>query len=104
LTSPVCEKCAAYGRQQTHSAARRRDHPQDILFGMDIETGKVLFQRGVPVQFMIFVRGGVDTGEFVLGPDGHIWTHMAAPRSMAAPLVRINPKDAEIQLMGRIRF
>jgi len=87
------------------SIARHRDHPdEDILFGMDIQTGKVLFQKKIPVQFCAYVGSPAMNDEFVLGPDGYIWTYLAAPNSLAVALVRINPKDAQIQVMGRVRY
>ena len=86
------------------SVARHRDHlDKDILFGMDIQTGKVLFQKEIPVQFCAYVGSPATNDEFVLGPDGHIWTYLAVPNSLAVTLARIDPKDANIQVMGQVR-
>ncbi|MCD6362371.1 MAG: hypothetical protein J7M38_16050, partial [Armatimonadetes bacterium] len=66
-----------------------------VLYGVDVDTGEVLFTRKVPRDFNLNTsvnRHG--NNEFRLGPDGRVWTYLSDR------LVRIEPSDAGVEVLG----
>jgi hypothetical protein len=69
-----------------------------ILYGVDITTGNVLFGKTLPwpVSENRWHRRWDEDPGFVRGPDGFVWTFLKDA------LVRIDPKDAGVHVVGRI--
>lgn len=77
-------------------------HPKDenksVLYGVDVESGKVLFRKEVP--FALGFKIGTnqsqreDLFDYRLGPDGCVWTFIGPA------LARVHPEDANIEVMG----
>ena len=74
------------------------DDKASLLYGVDIETGEVAFRKKIPYHFP--VRMGSNQKErfdYRLGPDGKVWTFIGGA------LVRIDPKDASIEVLGKVK-
>jgi hypothetical protein len=73
-----------------------------ILYGVEVNTGEVLFSKRLPWTVSIddywphWVDPGDEYLDLVHGPDGFIWTYLKDV------LVRIDPKDATVYIVGRI--
>ena len=69
-----------------------------ILYGVDITTGDVLFRKTLPwpVSENRWYRRWDEDPDFARGLDGFVWTFLKDA------LVRIDPKDASVQVVGRI--
>jgi hypothetical protein len=73
-----------------------------LLYGVDVTSGEVLFRKPLPSAVSIddhwphWVDPSYEYLDFVRGPDGFIWT------CLKNVLVRIDPKDATVQVAGRI--
>ena len=73
-----------------------------ILYGVDLTAGEVLFRKTLPsrVSTDVYWPHWVDPSyvyeHLTLGPDGFVWTYLQDV------LVRINPKDARVHVVGRI--
>jgi len=79
------------------------EHPdRSILYGMDVNTGEVLFRKSLPsrVSTDAYWPHWVDPSymyeHLTLGPDGFAWTYLQDV------LVRIDPKDARVHVVGRV--
>jgi hypothetical protein len=59
-----------------------------ILYGFDAATGQRAFRRNISAHC---------SGDFRVGPDGNIWTFLGDA------LVCINPRNAEVQVAGKVR-
>jgi len=73
-----------------------------LLYGVDVATGEVLFRKLLPWPVSIdshwphWVDPSYEYVDLVRGPDGFLWTWLKNV------LVRIDPKDAGVQVVGRI--
>jgi outer membrane protein assembly factor BamB len=73
-----------------------------LLYGVDVTTGEVLFQKLLPWPVSTdnywphWVDPSYEYLGLVRGPDGFIWTYLKNV------LVRIDPKDASVHVVGRI--
>lgn len=92
-------------------AAGAGETNQDLLYGFDLKRGQVVFRKQLPVPFFCFSRGMRGGQEFLLGPDGWIWTYVGfmAPGNTTVvippattTLIRINPATAEIKVVGQV--
>ena len=75
------------------------DAKRSILYGVDVARREVAFRKVVP--FALPVRIGSNQRErwdFRVGPDGCVWTFLPGD-----VLVRIDPNDATIRVVGRVR-
>lgn len=80
------------------------DPKRTIMYGLDAETGAVLFRKLLPVTLP--VGPDADTygyWDYRMGPDGHVWTYFNGT------LVRIRPSDGQVipvarGISGRIAF
>jgi hypothetical protein len=81
----------------------RDENRQDILFGLDVSTQKVLFRRTIPAFFCCFCTGIRGGQEFVRGPDGWVWTYLGPSNHPEYPtLIRIHPESGDISVVGRV--
>ena len=73
-----------------------------LLYGVDVTTGEVLFRKPLPWPVSTddhwphWVDPSYEYLDLVLGPDGFIWTYLKNI------LVRIDPKDARVNVVGKI--
>jgi hypothetical protein len=73
-----------------------------LLYGVDVGTGEVLFSKTIPWRISVddhwphWVDPSYEYLSLTHGPDGLIWTFLKDV------LVRVDPKDARIQVVGRI--
>jgi hypothetical protein len=73
-----------------------------LLYGMDCNTGEVLFRKPLPWPVSIdnywphWVDPSYEYLDLVHGPDGFVWTYLKNV------LVRIDPKDASVHVVGKI--
>jgi len=76
------------------------DENASILYGVDVNERKVLFRKNLPWALPVSIGSNQqERWDFRLGPDGKIWTFMGK----GATLVRIDPKDASIEFLGRLK-
>jgi len=76
---------------------------QCLLFGYDLNEKKTIFRKALPVPLAAWSHGMRGGQDFVLGPDGHVWTFLGQQRSPEKPtLVRIDPRTAAIKIVGRV--
>jgi len=74
------------------------DRRASILYGVDVADGRVAFHKKLP--FPLPIRIGSNQKEpfdYRLGPDGKVWTYLGGA------LVRIHPRDARIEVVGKVR-
>lgn len=91
--------------------------PWSVLYGFDVTTGKVTFRKRLPwgVGFLLNENFDHNDGyDFQTGPDGKVWTYMGGEMKAVNPekrwglayenarLVRIDPKDGRIEVMGKV--
>jgi hypothetical protein len=75
---------------------------RSVLYGVDVTTGDVLFTKNLPSPVSVddywphWVDPSYEYNAFVRGPDGFVWTFLTNV------LVRIDPKDARVHVVGRI--
>ncbi len=75
---------------------------RSILYGVDLTIGEVAFRKDLPAPVSIdshwphWVDPSYEHNAFVRGPDGFVWTYLKDV------LVRIDPKDARVHVVGRI--
>ena len=73
-----------------------------ILYGVDVTNGEVLFTKAIPSPVSTdshwphWVDPSYEYNALVCGPDGFVWT------VLKDVLVRIDPKDAAIHVVGKI--
>jgi outer membrane protein assembly factor BamB len=73
-----------------------------LLYGVDVTTGEVLFRKQLPSTVSTdnhwphWVDPSYEYLALVRGPDGFIWTYLKNV------LVRIDPKDANVDVVGKI--
>ncbi len=73
-----------------------------ILYGVDVSTGEVLFRKALPwpvstdAYWPHWVDPSYEYESLTRGPDGFVWTYLKDV------LVRIDPKDASVHVVGRI--
>ena len=79
------------------------EHPdRSVLYGVDVTMGQVLFNKGLPSPVSVdsywphWVDPSYEYLAFVRGPDGFVWTYLKDV------LVRINPKDASVHVVGKV--
>ena len=73
------------------------DEKAGILYGLDVETGKLAFSKTVPYPLPVAIGSNQqERFDYRLGPDGKVWTFIADK------LVRIDPKDASILVVGKV--
>ena len=75
---------------------------RSIFYGVDVAKGEVLLTKELPSPVSVdaywphWVDPSYEYHTFVLGPDGFVWTYLKDV------LVRIDPKDADVHVVGRI--
>ena len=75
---------------------------RSVLYGVDVTTGQVLFTKDLPSPVSVddhwphWVDPSYEYNAFVRGPDGFVWTYLKNV------LVRIDPKDARVHVVGKI--
>jgi hypothetical protein len=75
---------------------------RSVLYGADVTTGVTLFTRDVPSPVSTddywphWVDPSYEYNVLTRGPDGFVWTWLKDV------LVRINPKDARVEVVGRL--
>ena len=75
---------------------------RSILYGVDVTAGEMLFTKELPSPISIddywphWVDPSYEYLAFARGPDGFVWTYL---RNV---LVRIDPKDASVNVVGKI--
>lgn len=67
-----------------------------VLYGLDYNTGEVLFRKKVPSAMNFVWTEGTDKWDFKLGPDKKIYAYLGKV------LVRIDPKDASVDPIGKL--
>jgi hypothetical protein len=82
-----------------------------ILYGLDLQANTVSFRKSMPLPFFCFSSGMRGGQEFLLGPDGYVWTYLGhqepgdtvttIPKALTV-LVRIHPQTAEVAVVGRV--
>ncbi len=73
------------------------DTQTSVLYGVDAEAGTVGFRTVLPYPLPVGIGSNQQEAfDFRLGPDGKVWTFIDNR------LVRIDPKDAGIQVVGRV--
>jgi hypothetical protein len=73
---------------------------KSILYGVDVEKGKVAWTVPLPFKFPIVIGSNQkESWDFRLGPDGWIWTFMGKD---AKTLVRIDPQTATIKGVAQV--
>jgi len=80
-----------------------REHPdRSILYGLDVASGEVLFRKALPAPVSTdaywphWVDPSYEYENLTRSPDGFVWTYLKDV------LVRIDPKDASVHVVGRI--
>ncbi len=74
------------------------DATSSILYGLDAASGEVAFRKTLPVPLPVRIGSNQkERFDFRLGPDGKVWTFLGDT------LVRIEPKDASIEAIGKLR-
>jgi hypothetical protein len=78
-------------------------HPDHcVLYGVDLVKGEALFTNDLPspvstdAYWPHWVDPSYEYHAFALGPDGFVWTYLKDV------LVRIDPKDANVHVVGKI--
>ena len=103
MLGPVVEVMPGKVLSVASMGGYREADSDSILFGFDVDAMKVVFTKKLPVPLAAWNHGMRGGQEFPLGPDGFVWTHLGQTRSPHMPtLVRINPKTAEIVVVGRV--
>jgi hypothetical protein len=80
----------------------RENSDRSFLYGVDVATGEVLFRKVLPWPVSTdpywphWVDPSYEYETLTLGPDGFVWTFLKDV------LVRIDPKDARIHVVGKI--
>ena len=95
-TGPV----AGVGKNRVLGITQDPDDPKKstVLYGVDVLSGKVLFQKKIPFRLAVGVKSNQrEPFDYRLGPDGWVWTFINNR------LVRINPDNAEIEVLGRVK-
>ena len=75
---------------------------RSILYAVDVSSGEVLFNKVLPwsvstdAYWPHWVDPSYEYEDLTLGPDGFVWTFLQDV------LVRIDPKDARVHVVGRI--
>jgi hypothetical protein len=65
---------------------------KSILYGVDVATGQIAFQKVLPVSLPVPVGSNQDEAfDFRLGPDGYVWTFTGST------VLRIDPSNANVQ-------
>ncbi|HUT35900.1 MAG TPA: hypothetical protein VNE39_20600 [Planctomycetota bacterium] len=73
------------------------DPKSSILYGVDASSGEVAFRKKLPFPLPVGIGSNqMEPFDFRLGPDGKVWTFLAGA------LIRINPADAAIEVLGKI--
>jgi hypothetical protein len=73
------------------------DTQTSVLYGADVEAGTVAFRVVLPYPLPVSIGSNQQEAfDFRLGPDGKVWT------VIDNRIVRIDPKDASIQVVGRV--
>ena len=67
-----------------------------ILYGLDYRTGELLFRKQLPAVMDFKWMEGTAKWDYQLGPDGRVYAYLGQV------LVRIDPKDATIEPVGRL--
>jgi len=67
-----------------------------ILYGVDVQSGRVLFRKHVPQSLRFAWSHGITQWDYRKGPHGCVWT------TLSEVLVRIDPKDARVNVVGRL--
>jgi len=75
------------------------DPKSSILYGVDAASGEVPLRRKLPFPLPVEIGSNQrEAFDYRLGPDGKVWTFLAGA------LIRIEPKDASIEVVGRVKL
>ena len=66
-----------------------------ILYGLDVQTGEVLFNKKLPACPKFQWSEGTDRYDYIKGPDGKVYTFLGEV------LVRIDPADGRVTPIGK---
>ena len=73
------------------------DAKRSVLYGVDVAERKVFWRKTLPHALPVQIGSNQkEPFDFRLGPDGRVWTFIAGR------LVRIDPADASIAVLGRV--
>jgi len=67
-----------------------------LLYGVALETGRVLFTKKVPLALRFPWSQGTAQWDFQRGPDGRVYTYLGDV------LVRIHPEDVRVEVLGKV--
>jgi hypothetical protein len=96
VTGPVLDA----GNGRLLGLTRNPDNPdQAVLYGVHYLTGETAFRKILPAPAHIdWVHGTEQTWDFVMGPDGKIYSYLGNKR-----VIRIDPETAHVEVVGKIR-
>jgi len=77
------------------AASNAEGEKHNILYGVDVRSGKVLFTKEIPGSIGVDITYGGN--DFRKGADGRIWTYIGDV------LVRISPEDVGIEVVGKVK-
>ena len=66
-----------------------------VLYGLNIQTGEVLFRKKLPAAMDIRWAQGTEQSDYQKGPDGMVYTYLGNV------MVRIDPKTASVETLGK---
>jgi len=77
------------------------ENPEDpktsLLYGFDAEAGTVVFRKVLPTPVPVaFGSNQMERFDYRIGPDGKVWTFFGSC------LVRIDPKDTSVEVVGKV--
>jgi hypothetical protein len=72
-----------------------------VLYGVSVPEGKVFFTKAIPWGVPFDWGQGIGLSDFCTGPDGFLWATLT-DGSAAGAIVKIDPRDAKVQVLGRI--
>ncbi len=103
MLGPIVEVSPGIVFSVASGGAYSAEDREDTLYALDLKTQEVLFRKKLPVRFCCYQVGQRGGQEFVLGPDGHVWTYLGdGPAPEYITIVRIHPKTGDIKIVGRV--
>ena len=79
------------------------DQTNAVLYGVEIPSGKVLFNKPIPWGVPFAWREGTGQWDYQKGPDGFIWATLENRRGGGnTAVVRIDPRDGYVHVLGQI--
>ena len=77
------------------------DKSLGVIYGVDVPSGHVLFTKEIPWGLPFEWERGTGLWDYKMGPDGFVWATLANASRHTA-LVRIDPRDADVKVLGRL--